>query len=63
LEQLQTASEADRWWSVQFFVDLVTGQLVGSGGYVAPPSERTDDHEDSATGVAGAWRWTRLLNA
>ncbi|HSU34984.1 MAG TPA: GNAT family protein [Propionibacteriaceae bacterium] len=41
LQQLQTASEADRAWSMQFFVDPATGQLLGSGGYAAPPAERT----------------------
>jgi ribosomal-protein-alanine N-acetyltransferase len=41
LEHLQTASEADRWWSMQFFVDPATGRLLGSGGFAAPPSERT----------------------
>ena len=41
LEQLQTASEADRSWSMQFFVDRATGQLLGSGGFAAPPSGRT----------------------
>ena len=41
LEHLQTASEADRSWSMQFFVDPVTGRLLGSGGFAAPPSGRT----------------------
>ena len=41
LEHLRTASEADRPWSMQFFVDQATGQLVGSGGFAAPPVERT----------------------
>jgi RimJ/RimL family protein N-acetyltransferase len=41
LEHLQTASEADRSWSMQFFVDPATGRLLGSGGFAAPPSERT----------------------
>jgi len=41
LERLQTASEADRSWPMQFFVDPVTGRLLGSGGFAAPPSERT----------------------
>jgi len=41
LEHLETASEADRAWSMQFFLDPATGQLLGSGGYAAPPSGRS----------------------
>jgi RimJ/RimL family protein N-acetyltransferase len=41
LEQLQNASDADRSWSMQFFVDQANGQLVGSGGFTGPPLERT----------------------
>ena len=41
LEHLQTASEADRSWSMQFFVEQATGGLLGSGGFAAPPVERT----------------------
>lgn len=41
LTHLQNASEAERPWSMQFFVDQATGQLVGSGGFAAPPVERT----------------------
>lgn len=41
LKHLQTAAEADRSWSMQFFVDAATGRLVGSGGFAAPPAERT----------------------
>ena len=41
LEHLQTAPEADRSWSMQFFVDQATGRLIGSGGFAAPPAERT----------------------
>ena len=41
LEHLQTASEADRSWSMQFFIEQATGRLLGSGGFAAPPSERT----------------------
>ena len=41
LEHLQSAPEADRAWSMQFFVDDANGQLVGSGGVAAPPLERT----------------------
>ena len=40
LEHLQGASEADRSWSMQFFVDA-NGRLVGSGGFAAPPRGRT----------------------
>ena len=41
LEQLRTAPEADRPWSMQFFVDDATGRLLGSGGFTGPPAERT----------------------
>ena len=41
LEQLQSASDLDRPWSMQFFVDDANGQLVGSGGFTAPPRGRT----------------------
>jgi RimJ/RimL family protein N-acetyltransferase len=41
LTYLQDAPEADRDWSMHFFLDRATGELVGSGGYVAPPVERT----------------------
>ena len=41
LEHLRTAPEADRSWSMQFFVDDATGRLLGSGGFAAPPVERT----------------------
>lgn len=40
LAHLEEASEADRSWSMQFFVDHVTGRLVGSGGFAAPPADR-----------------------
>src|ERR687890_2824036 len=33
LEHLQTASEANRGWSMQFFLDRATGRLLGSGGF------------------------------
>jgi RimJ/RimL family protein N-acetyltransferase len=41
LEHLQNAPEPDRSWSMQFFVDDETGRLVGSGGFAAPPVDRT----------------------
>jgi RimJ/RimL family protein N-acetyltransferase len=41
LEHLQNATEADRSWSMQFFVEPATGRLLGSGGFAAPPVERT----------------------
>jgi len=41
LEHLQSASDADRPWSMQFFVDHDDGRLVGSGGFAAPPRGRT----------------------
>jgi [ribosomal protein S5]-alanine N-acetyltransferase len=40
LAHLATASEADRFWSMRFFLDRDTGRLVGSGGFAAPPVER-----------------------
>ena len=40
-EHLQSASEADRPWSMQFFIDHATGRLLGSGGFAAPPVDRT----------------------
>ena len=40
LEHLKTATEADRSWSMQFFLDHATGRLLGSGGFAAPPVER-----------------------
>jgi ribosomal-protein-alanine N-acetyltransferase len=41
LAHIQNAPEAGRSWSMQFFVDHATGRLVGSGGFAAPPVERT----------------------
>jgi len=41
LTHLQDAPEADLSWSMRFFVDHATGRLVGSGGFAAPPVERT----------------------
>ncbi len=41
LAHLQNAPEADRSWSMQFFVDHGTGRLVGSGGFAAAPVART----------------------
>lgn len=41
IDHLQNAPDADRSWSMQFFVDDVGGQLVGSGGFAAPPQVRT----------------------
>ena len=40
-EHLQNAPEADRGWSMQFFVDAATGRLLGSGGFAARPVDRT----------------------
>jgi len=41
LEHLGSVPEADRSWSMQFFVDRATSRLLGSGGFAAPPVERT----------------------
>ena len=40
LEHLQNTPEADRSWSMQFFIDRATGRLLGSGGFAAPPVDR-----------------------
>jgi ribosomal-protein-alanine N-acetyltransferase len=40
LEYLRSAPEAGRAWSMQFFVDPMTGRLLGSGGFAAPPVDR-----------------------
>ncbi len=40
LEHLQSAPEAGQVWSMQFFVDHVTGRLLGSGGFAARPVDR-----------------------
>jgi len=40
-QHLRTAPEPDRRWSMQFFVDAATGRLLGSGGFAAPPVDRT----------------------
>ena len=41
LDHLHSAPESDRPWSMQFFVDQATGRLLGSGGFAAPPVDRT----------------------
>lgn len=41
LSFLNSAPEADRAWAMQFFIDDTTGLLIGSGGFAAPPSDRT----------------------
>jgi RimJ/RimL family protein N-acetyltransferase len=41
LRHLETAPEADRSWSMQFFVEEATGRLLGSGGFAAPPADRS----------------------
>ena len=40
LEHLQNAPPAEQW-SMQFFVDPATGRLVGSGGFVGRPVDRS----------------------
>ena len=40
LDHLQNTVEADRSWSMQFFIDHATGRLLGSGGFAAPPVDR-----------------------
>ena len=41
LDFLQHASESDRPWSMQLFVETSSGALVGSGGFATPPDDRT----------------------
>ena len=41
LEQLRSAPEADRERTMQFFIDSAAGRLLGSGGFAAPPVDRT----------------------
>ena len=41
VEHLQNASDAERSWSMQYFVDHANGQLVGSGGFAGAPAART----------------------
>jgi RimJ/RimL family protein N-acetyltransferase len=41
LEHLRNAPEADRAWSMQFFVEPATGRLLGSGGFASRPVDRT----------------------
>jgi RimJ/RimL family protein N-acetyltransferase len=41
LEHLERGPEADRRWSMRFFVEPVSGYLIGSGGFAAPPVDRT----------------------
>jgi hypothetical protein len=65
LEHLQNAREADRSWSMQFFIDRATGRLPGSGGFAAPPAGRAVEigyevaPEDPEAGAVREWRWTR----
>src|SRR5262245_50091057 len=40
LDHLRRAPEADRPWSMQFFIDPTTGRLLGSGGFAARPVDR-----------------------
>jgi [ribosomal protein S5]-alanine N-acetyltransferase len=41
LDFLRQASESERPWSMQFFVEGSTGTLVGSGGFATPPRDRS----------------------
>jgi RimJ/RimL family protein N-acetyltransferase len=41
LEFLRAASDSERPWSMQFFVEGSSGTLVGSGGFATPPRDRT----------------------
>jgi [ribosomal protein S5]-alanine N-acetyltransferase len=57
LEHLRTTPEPDRAWSMQFFLDAGTGRLVGSGGFAAPPADRT---VEIGYEIAPAFRGQRL---
>ena len=41
LEFLRAASDDDRSWMMQFFLDSSSGALIGSGGFATPPQDRT----------------------
>lgn len=41
LAHLRDAAPADQAWSMQFFVEPASGQLLGSGGFATPPRART----------------------
>ncbi len=41
LDFLRHASDSERPWSMQLFVESSSGALVGSGGFAAPPRDRT----------------------
>jgi RimJ/RimL family protein N-acetyltransferase len=68
LEHMKTASEADREWSMQFFIDHATGRLLGSGGFAAPPADRTveigyeiaPEFRGRGFGAAAAGRWSSV---
>lgn len=41
LERLRGVPDGNRPWSMQLFIDDETDHLIGSGGFAAPPVERT----------------------
>ena len=41
LERLENTPEAAHAWSMQLFVDADSGRLIGSGGFVGAPVDRT----------------------
>ena len=41
LSHLREAPEGEASWSMQLFIDDASGRLVGSGGFAAPPVDRT----------------------
>lgn len=41
LEHLRSEAGAAHPWTMQFFLDAATGRLLGSGGFAAPPADRT----------------------
>jgi ribosomal-protein-alanine N-acetyltransferase len=72
LMHLRDAPEADRPWSMQLFVDGVTGRLVGSGHTLPGPNpstgvlvslgfEHVADQEDPDVGAVWEWSWTQPL--
>lgn len=66
LQHLQNAPEADRAWSMQFFIEPATGRLVGSGGFAAPPVDGTveigyeiaPEFRGHGSGTAAARAWS-----
>jgi RimJ/RimL family protein N-acetyltransferase len=62
LDFLATAPEHDRVWTMHYFIEEASDALVGSGGYTAPPADRTveigyeiaPEHRGRGLGIASA---------